>query len=667
MLLITLLNFCIFILAIFFVLYLPGFFFLSKVRKDISGSETIALALSLGVVFLVALGTFFGLTNLRYLLLPTLVILGLITLVKFRKTIFSPWSLLIKNKLLLIIIFLGILIQGFISFPSGYQYKDGLLFWSSQGFDGFWHISLMEEIKRDFPPQIPVFSGEKLVNYHYLSDILMGEFARIFPFFSSLDLYFRFFPVLFSFLMGICVFSFVKKWQDQKIALWALFFTYFTGSFGYIVTFLRNGQIFGGETAFWVSQLNTVVANPPHAVAISLLLAFLLSFLILLDSKKKTWFLISFCCAVFIAGFKVSSGVVLLAGVGAAAVIYLIRYKKTLIVYLFILLGISNFITIKMMTRGVEGYLIFSPWWFIRTMVVVKLDWIDLELKRQHYISKGTWHAWLRVLQLELFAFSIFLIGNIGMRAVGFIEIFKKMFLKRYLIYSIPLDICIFVMMLTGFVVPLFFLQKGIAYNTVQFMQYFLLFFGFYAAITTVRLNALIKNRPLKCLFLISIIIFSIPTVIGNFVEFYGPGKTPLAVVTNEELEALQFLKTNSNKDDIVLSPSFNQYLKDRYKSQPFPIYSWYSTGYISGLTGRRTYLALDDMVVQTGFDYEGRRLKVNNFFDQKDILKDRKFLKEEKINYIYIPKVQLEVLLDHKEFMDLVFENQQVLIYKVK
>lgn len=667
MLSITLFNLCIFLIAVFYILYLPGFLFLSKVHKDIVGSETIALSLSLGIICLVILGIFFSLVDLRYLLLPALGILGMISLVKFRKAVLYPWSLLMENKFLLLIILLGILIQGFISFPSGYQYKDGLLFWSSQGFDGFWHISIMEEIKKGFPPQMPVFSGERLVNYHYLSDVLMGEWARIFPVFSSLDLYFRFFPILFSFLMGVCVFSFVKRWQNESIALWSLFFTYFAGSFGYMVTFLRNGQIFGGETAFWVSQLNTVVANPPHAIAISLLLSFLLSFLILLESKKKAWFLISFFCAAFIAGFKVSSGVVLLAGVGFAAVAYLIFYKRAFIIYLFILLGIFNFVTIKMMTKGVEGYLIFSPWWFIRTMVVVKLDWLDLELKRQHYISKGTWHAWLRVLQLEFYAFSIFLIGNIGTRFIGFVEIFKKIFLKKHWIYSVPLDICILIMMLTGFIVPLFFLQKGIAYNTVQFMQYFLLFLGFYAAITTVKLSGLIENTLLRFLFLLFLIIFSIPTVIGNLVEFYGPGTAPLAVITNVELEALQYLKTHSSKDDIVLSPVFNKYLKNKYKTQTLPIYAWYSTGYISGLTGRRSYLALDDMVLQTGFDYEGRRLKVNNFFDQKNISESRNLLEEGKINYIYIPKIQLETPLSYNEFLDLVFENQQILIYKVK
>src|SRR3989344_4534438 len=667
MLAILFLNLFIFIFLVFLTIFLPGLLFLSKVYRKINKVEIISLSFCLGIVLFVGLGIILGFIHLRFLLLPTLLILGFLSIIKFRKFAFSVWTSFRTDKLLLLIILAGILMQGFISFPSGYHYKEGLLFWSSQGFDGFWHISIMEEIKKEFPPQIPTFAGEKLVNYHFLSDILMGEFARIFSFFSSLDLYFRFFPVLFSFLMGISVFAFVQKWQNRKIAYWALIFTYFTGSFGYVITFLRNGQLFGGETVFWAAQLNTVIANPPHAVAISLLLSFLLSLLLFFEERKKIWFFITIVCALMIAGFKVSAGVVLLAGLGAAALVDLIVNRKLDLFYLLITLGVSNFAVIKFMTKGVGEYLIWEPWWFIRTMVVAKLDWMDLELRRQHYASKGTWHSWLRVLQIEIMAFSIFLVGNLGMRVIGFIEIFKKILLKKQWLYNKPFEAGILAMMLTGFIIPLFFLQKGIAYNTVQFMQYFLLFFGFYGAIATEKISEQIKNKLFRFLFVMLVIILSVPTVIGNLVEFYGPGKTPLAKISNEEMEALQFLRTHSEEDDIILNPSFDKSLKDRYNSQPFPIYAWYSTGYISGLTGRRTYLSLEEMVIQTGFDYEGRVLKVNSFFEKNDTLANRKLLKEEGISFVYIPKDQLKAQLDLKQnYLDLIFENSEVIIYKV-
>lgn len=665
MLFFTLINLCIFIVLVFFILYLPGFLILSKVNKDVTRSEIISLSLSLGIVLLVILGVFLGSMHLRYLLLPLLFIMGSISLIRFKKLPIMPWSLFVKKKLLLAIILLGILMQGFISFPSGYQYKDGLLFWSSQGFDGFWHISIMEEIRKNFPPQIPVFAGETLINYHYLSDILMGEYARIFPFFSSLDLYFRFFPVFFSFLMGITIYSFVKRWQNEKIAYWALFFTYFTGSFGYIVTFFRNGQLFGGETAFWVAQLNTVVANPPHAVAIGLLVSFLLSFCIFLEKRKFVWLVISFLLVFMVAGFKVSSGVVLLSGMTAVFIADFILNRSFSNLYLLVLLGVSNLITIKLMTKGVEGYLIFEPWWFVRTMVVAKLGWIDMELKRQHYISKGTWNAYLRVMQLETIAFAIFLVGNIGTRIIGFVDIFRRLILRKDKASNMLLEILILTMTVVSFLVPMLFLQKGIVYNSVQFMQYFLLFLGFYSAIATDRIIELLKNKLLQGVFVILLGLLSVPTVIGNLVELYGPGASPLARVSNEELQALSYLKNNSDRNDVVLSPTFNLYLKDKFQLQPLPIYAWYSTGYISGLTGLRTYLASEDMVMQTGFDLERRKDEVNKFFSKEDFNYKKNFLKDAGVKFVYIPKIQLE-LPSVVDDLNKIFENSEILIYRV-
>ena len=52
-----------------------------------------------------------------------------------------------------------------------------------------------------------------------------------------------------------------------------------------------------------------------------------------------------------IAGFKVSAGVVLLAGLGAAALVDLIVNRKLDLFYLLITLGVSNFAVIKFMTK----------------------------------------------------------------------------------------------------------------------------------------------------------------------------------------------------------------------------------------------------------------------------------------------------------------------------
>ncbi|KKQ18488.1 MAG: hypothetical protein US31_C0004G0050 [Berkelbacteria bacterium GW2011_GWA1_36_9] len=660
-------NFLIFSFLIFWLIYTVGFVFVARGKTKLKDEDLLALSLSIGVVIFVIATIILGFFNLRNLIIPLILCLDIAAIYKFRIRLLSPWKIFIKDKLLFLLIFMGILMQGFINFPSGFLYKEGLLFWSSQGHDGLWHVSLMEEITKNFPPQNPIFSGEQLYNYHYLVDILMGEFYRNFQFLSALDLYFRFFPVVFSIMIGISVFAFVSRWQEnKKIGYLALLFTYFTGSFGYIVTFAKNRNFFGGETVFWAAQINTILGNPPHAIAISLLVTFLLSFYFYLKERNIFWFLLSAVLAMMLSGFKVSAGIVLLSGLGAAAISEIIFSKRWHTLLLCVFLGLTNVITIKTVTRGAEGFLMFLPWWFIRTMVVVKLDWIDLEHRRQHYLAQGTWHAYLRVFQLESEAFLIFLFGNLGMRIVGFLEIGKKIILGKLSEFKNPLEVLLLVTMLTGFLIPLFFVQKGIIYNNIQFMQYFLLIFGFYGAISTYKLLLFIKNRYLQVLVIIFLIFLSIPTVIGNLVEFYS--RPPLAKISLGELQALEYLKQNSNPFDKVLAAPFNKYLNSKYKLQPWPIYAWYSTPYIPAIAGRWTYLSAEEQALITGYPMEARLEKLKKFFEQSDFVQNRQFLKEENIAYLYINRDELEKPLDMGENnLKPFFENNEVMIFKVR
>lgn len=669
MILQTVIYFLIFIFFTFSFFYLVGYAVIYNHNKSLKDYEIIALSFCLGLIIFLIFNSIFNFLHLGSYLLSIFLIFDIGMFIKFRFNLLSPWKVLVKDKLLALLLLLGILVQGIIDFPSGFLYRDGLLFWSSQGFDGLWHVSLMEEIKKTFPPQNPVFSGESLYNYHFLVDVVMGLFAKLLPFFSSLDLYYRFFPVLFSFLIGISVYSFMQRWQkNSKIAYWSLFFTYFTGSFGYIVTYLKDGNFFAGETVFWAAQLNTIVGNPPHAIAISLLLSSLLSLALFFQEKKRFWLGTSLLLGSFLVGFKVSSGVVLLLGLGAAALTEVIFKRRFLLLGFVACLGVINFLVIKILTRGVESYLIFEPWWFVRTMVVAKLGWIDLENQRQHYISVGTWKSSLRVVQVELMAFLIFLLGNLGMRMLGFGEIIKKILRERLKIVLNPLDTAVLVAMITSFIIPMLFLQKGIVYNSVQFMQYFLLFFGFYAAITTVKLIDIPKNKSLKIILATVIIFLSVPTVIGNLVEFYGPGQKPLAKISNQELEALDYLRHNTSLNDVILNLPFNKYLKDKYPTQPRPIYAWYSTAYISALTSRTSYLACEDMVDQLSLPLKEKLSKIDSFINSTDLQKNKEFLKKEGINYFYLSKSELDSKFDYQiHSLDQVFENNEVVIYKVR
>ncbi|HUC95012.1 MAG TPA: hypothetical protein VMR19_03370 [Candidatus Saccharimonadales bacterium] len=660
----TLTLLIVFIFLTWFSFYPLGYLFLGKKTEELEGHEVITLSFAISIVFFVLLSVFLSLIKVRFLMIFLIVGVNLFSIFKYKLKLLTPWKFFFKNPILLVLIFAGILVQGFISFPSGYLYKDGLLFWSSQAFDGFWHISLTEAIVKNIPPQMSTFSGTYLQNYHYLVDILMGEYNRIFGFFSSLDLYFRFFPVLFSFLMGLSVYSFMARWKNKIIGYWSVFFTYFVGSFGFVFTYITSGKIFGGETAFWVSQLNTVVANPPHASAIILLCTFLLSFLLFTKSKSKGWFFICVLVGSVIAGFKISGGVVLLAGMGAVSLFQIIRYKKFDYTILFLILLTTNLIIVRLVSKDATSYLIFQPWWFITTMLVEKLGLIDWILRIQTYQSIGRFTSYLRILEFEGTAFLIFIVGNLGIRIVGFPLIADKLLHFKKKILDSPLDTFLLPAGLVGFVVPMLFLQKGVVSNSIQFMQYTLLVTGFYGAIFTYYILKKIKPVFLKYLFALVLIVLSIPTVIGNFVEFYG--SHPNAIIDNNEISALNYLKNNSKLGDIILTPPFDNGSKYDYKTSPLPIYAWSATGYVSSLTDRETYLSDEEMASQTGYDVNTRLDEENKFFSQKDFSFNLDFLKNNKIAYIYVPTPRKYSLQEEDNHLTTVFSNDEVNIYRV-
>ena len=644
--------------------YPMGYLVLGKNVRKLKGHEVISLSFAVSIVIFVLLSVFLAFIKIPFLLVFVIAGLNLFSIIKYRFSLLSPWRSFSKDRILLGLIFLGILVEGFILFPSGYLYKDGFLFWSSQGFDGLWYVSLIRAIGKGIPPITPVFSGATIQNYHYLVDILMGEFYRIYNFFSPYDLYFRFFPVLFSFLLGTSVFSFMSRWKNRIIGYWSVFFTYFVGSFGFVVTYLQSGKIFGGETAFWVSQLNTVVANPPHVSAMILLCSFLLSFIMFIKYRSKDWFIICVLIGLVVAGFKVSGGAVLVAGLGVAAFFEIVRKRKFGAMLMFLILLASNFLTLHLISPNAVSFLIFEPWWFIRTMVVVKLGLIDWELRRQTYLAVGRFTSYLRIIQLEGTAFLIFVVGNLGVRILGLPVIARNILRFRKNIFESPIDTFLLSAAFVGFLVPMLFLERGIAWVSIQFMQYVLLITGFYSAIFIYFILKKIKPVAIKLIFILIVVIFSIPTVIGNYVEFYG--SPPNAVISNNEISALTFLKENSKPNDIIMTPPFNKYAKTDYKKNPLPIYAWFSTAYVSALTDRTTFLDCEEQLRAMGYDIDARLAEEVKFFSQKDFKFNRNFLTTNDIAYIYVQTPRKYSLQEEDNNLTKVFSNDEVSIYKV-
>src|SRR3989304_3896243 len=219
-------------------------------------------------------------------------------------------KLLKRNSLAVLLILVGSATWSATMVKSGLIYKYGMGFWGPNGHDGIWHIALIKSLAKG-SWDMPVFAGSALQNYHVGYDLLLAVLSRLTGI-NPITLYFQVFPVVLALLIGILTYKLVFSWKGSKPqALWATFFVYFGGSFGWIVNFLRTGEL-GGESMFWAQQGISTLINPPYAFSLVLLLWGLI---ILLKKKKRT---LDFVAAVIIFGVliqvKVYAGVLVLGG-----------------------------------------------------------------------------------------------------------------------------------------------------------------------------------------------------------------------------------------------------------------------------------------------------------------------------------------------------------------
>ncbi len=644
------------------ICFIPfGFLLLRKIKNDLDDLEKIVLSTVCGMVLFTLTAYFLAFLHLRFLmwLFP---ILGIILVIKNRKEL-SKFSIHLKYKLFfLTVLTVGIIGQVAVNAPSGIPYSEGIYFWSSHGHDGLWHLSLMEHMHQNiFPFQNPEFNGARLQNYHFFVDLLMSEFSRLFPIFSNLDIYFRFMPIVFSTLLGLCAFIFVRAWSKKELAgIWAMIFTYFCGSFGYLL-YIPTHKSLGGEAIFWVSQTQSVLGNPPHAAAFIIVTACLFILFKYFQQRKWSYFWISVLLGGAVIEFKVYGGVLLLGGLFLVSIFEVIfkRIYKSLLLFLS-MLSLSLLIYLPNAANS-QDFLIFEPWWFIRTMVVAtdRLNWLDLELRRQTYIAEENWK---RVIQLEATAFLIFLFGNLGMRFIGFWTIFKQVKMN---IFKDSFNILFLFITITSFFIPVIFLQKGVVWNAIQFNQYFLLFFGFLAGMSANDLLDRIKNNFIKILMGLLIIIFAIPTQVGLLWQFYS--NLPLSKISYEEIKALEFIKNNSSYGDIILTAPFNKYERDQYKTPPIPIYAWYDTGYVAAFSSRKVLLSDEEQVTIMGYQADAFFKERELIFQTDDIEMINSYLDKNSIDYIYLVWGQ-KFQADEKLIKaDLIFENKDAKVFKAR
>jgi len=568
---------------------------------------------------------------------------------------FLIWAVYLDKWLWLLMI-VGMATQIMTMVKSGLLYPFGMGFWGPNGHDGIWHLALIQELTRHFPPQSPVFAGQPLFNYHYLFDLIVALIHKLTRL-PVINLYFQIFPIILSGFLGILTYLLVKRLTKNRLALFlAVFFVYFGGSFGWLVTLFR-GQGIGGESMFWASQAVSFLINPPFASSIILILFGLIIFIDYLKKATMRKLIIAGLVLGSLMGVKSYGGVVVLAGLLVAALWQVFREKKTLILKLFLVSLTVGLLIFLPSVHKAGTLFVFVPFWFSRTMLLFsdRLGWVRLEQARHAYLASGNWRRWFLA---EGLALVIFFIGNLGTRILALGKIFAWL---KNLRRIKPLQVFILSCLLTSAVIPLFFIQKGNPWNSIQFFYYFLFFT---AILTAWWFGEFLAKRKtwMKAILVIGLILLTIPTTLG-MMKHYLPYRAP-ARISFDELEALWFLK--NQPEGIILTYPHDYWLRESFEA-PKPVYVYETTAYVSAFANKRTFLE-DEMNLEImQADWQPRREELERFFATTDPTWAREFLEANNIRYIY--------LIDDQSFfpnpvqleLEKIFENGLVRIYQAR
>lgn len=562
------------------------------------------------------------------------------------------------NKKVLALIGLGTFLWSITMVKSGLCWNtpcSGIGFWGPNGHDGIWHVALAEGLKKG-TWNLPIYSNEVLKNYHVGFDLLLAAASKI----TSLSVsvfYFQIFPPLFAFFIGLFAFRFVYEWTNSKAkAWWSVFFVYFGGNFGWIVTYFRSGQL-GGESMFWAQQSVSTLINPPFALSLCILFAGF--WLLVKAEKERNKKLFALCALLFgiLVQIKIYAGLLILGGTLVSGLFELFSKRKALLMRVFSGALILSLLLILPTLSG-KSVIVWKPFWFLQTMMETpdRLYWPRFASALSNYVLAGNW---IKVVFAYGFAFLIFVVGNLGTRILSFFEIFKKT--GRRSVNTI--DSILYSMIAAGLLIPLLFVQRGTAWNTIQFVYYSLMLSGIVAGIFVGGIFDKVKGRLVYSIASIFVILITIPTLISTLWYHYIPSRPP-AQVSNDELEALSFL--SHQPDGVVLTYPFDRDKADEaVNNPPRPLYLYESTAYVAAYSKKQTFLEDEVNLDIIDIDWESRHDLVQHFFESTREEEKREFLDDNNISYIYLVGYQKEL---KSEFPDarLQFENGSVIILKV-
>lgn len=550
-------------------------------------------------------------------------------------------SKLIQGNSLWLIWFIAITTQT-LPLILGYRLIDHQLVITS-AHDSLWHVSLINELQRQFPPQHPGFANITLQNYHYLSDIIWSWGVMVFQV-PSWWVYYRLAPLVASSLFVVSAYWLSWSLLTEKKAIYlSLTLILFGGSFGYLGSILGMSQ---GSSAnlFMLDQPFDMLTNVHTYLGFSLFLTASGFFAQGIKQNRYSYLLLAGVLLGITYGFKAYASLIGLVSLLIAGIWQVYRNRHAHILAFGFVPGLLICAALHLVTNSSGEGLIFAPGWLLQKMVTDTDRLGNLSSLAVRQTLYQTDKAWFKLGVIYAIQTLLYIIGNLGVRVVGLFLVWR--WLKHW-----PLDtIQVYLVSIIGssLLVPLLFYQAASAYNIVQFGQYALLIT---AVISAWWWQELLGSR-LKPIISLALVALAVPTSVMNVrsqldITNRGERVSPESLLgyayLNQETEVLATVLTHpqSRHNYLMLIPA---------------------------LANRRTFYSGEVMADLAAIRTDERLQMSQEFFNNLTLLERRlELLDHMQVDYIYLEDPQTRFLESSASALGLtsVYENDNVRIYK--
>lgn len=634
--------------AFFFLFYITGRVIL-KMTHVFSDSESFILSPLLGMAMFSLSQYFFGFVNLEpvtYLLALGAFFYWLKDAKREIKTIKKGFGFFLKDKLLFLILLLGVPVVLVSVFTSGLLAGNSVGFYSINPIDGNYHIALIRSLVKSIPPEEPGMTGVLVKNYHYFSDLVLAGIIRILPL-PIFNLFYQYFPFFLAVFYSLAGYQFSSTLGFGKnSARFFVFFLLFAGGLGYLFMYIFTGSWDFTLTALDNSAL--IFTNPPRISAQTLLLAGGISFYKWLKTKEKIAGFITAIIFGVTIGFKVYVGLYAACVLGILFLFFLLQKKFAQIWPIFLAIIVS-FLVFYPANKDAGG-LFFSafawPRHFFSQGSTTKLMWhLALDEFKVH-------SNYLRIFILYLQMTAAFLFITLGTRILGVFGIVKAVQKTGWqfgLSFFAP-----------AFIFPLisvFTLQKSGIYEGFNFLAVSSLSFSFMSA---VLLSSLIDYARKKFILLKTLSIgFVLFVIILTPIRSLHEAKRYLnlfiqksgQIISLSEMENYKKINDMEFIDGLLLTDA-----KDQLSNYSPWVYAF---------IGKKMYLSGEGILRAHGLNPKSREVIKEKIFAQKNPSEFVRLAKENDIVYLYLKK-SVDRSFYSEEYFTKIIEGEEFLIYKI-